>query len=443
MASHKGSVCCQAAKSWKNFRYIFTVLILMCFAESIAQNPEDSTLAAASKTFAWGSVDPGKGFTVAKTKLGTLNVSAYVLARYINQLPKEQSFTDYVGRIRPIDTRQDIQLHRILLHFMGYIYDPKLDYNVTVWTVNATNQVAIIATLGYKFHKAFNLYTGVTGMPGIRSLLGSHPYWLGTDRTMAEEFFRPGFTSGVWAAGELFPKFEYKFMIGNNLSLLGISAVELTRSLAPSASIWWMPTTGEFGPRGAFGDYEMHEKLATRIGTSYTHSRENRFSDLANRSPDNTQVRHSDGLLFFETGTLAPGVTVIDADYNLWAADAGIKYKGIFLQTEYYWRTLSRFNADGPLPVSSTFDHGFMIQFAFPVLAKKLEMYMATSQIFNSFRHSYEYLGGLNYYPFKTRNFRVNTHVIHMYRSPAGGVFGYYTAGQKGITLSLSTSVFF
>ena len=35
--------------------------------------------------------------------------------------------------------------------------------------------------------------------------------------------------------------------------------------------MWWMPTTKEFGPKGAYGDWEMHEKVATRFGfsTSY------------------------------------------------------------------------------------------------------------------------------------------------------------------------------
>jgi hypothetical protein len=403
----------------------------------------DSLLAAARARQTWGSIDPGKGFLVAKTKFGSLSVSAYLLTRYINQLPASQSFTDHLGRTEKIDTRNDIQLHRILLSFLGFIYAPKLNYVVTVWTVNSTQQVAIVGALTYTFHKAFGLSAGIVGNAGTRSMNGSHPYWLAPDRVMADEFFRPGFTSGIWATGELFPKFFYKAMLGNNLSQLGITATALTRNLTPSASVWWMPTTGEFGPRGAYGDYEMHKNLATRFGTSFTHSRENRFNDQSERSPDNTQIRISDGLLFFQTGALAPGVTVIEADFDLLAIDAGIKYKGIFIQTEYYFRNLSKFSADGPLPLSSIFDHGFYLQVAFPLIPKKVELYTATSQIFGQFRNSHEYLGGLNYYPADTRNFRINAQVINVYRSPTGSTFGYYVAGQKGITVSLAASVFF
>src|SRR4051812_33827892 len=67
---------------------------------------------------------PGQGFDVARGELGSLNISAYVLLRYLNQLPAEQSFTDHLGRNRTIDTRNDIQLHRIMIHFAGFLFTP-------------------------------------------------------------------------------------------------------------------------------------------------------------------------------------------------------------------------------------------------------------------------------------------------------------------------------
>jgi hypothetical protein len=60
---------------------------------------------------------------------------------------------------------------------------------------------------GYQFNRRFNLYAGITGNAGSRSMLGSHPYWLGHDRVMADEFFRPFFGYGVYANGELFRGF--------------------------------------------------------------------------------------------------------------------------------------------------------------------------------------------------------------------------------------------
>ena len=105
-----------------------------------------------------------------------------------------------------------------------------------------------------------------------------------------------------------------------------------------------MPTTGEFGPRGGYGDFEMHQDVATRFGASYTHMRDDRQTPVSTSAPNNTQVKISDGFTFYETGALADGVTVIKADFDLLSIDAGIKYKGLHLQVEYYFRNLSKFD---------------------------------------------------------------------------------------------------
>lgn len=391
----------------------------------------------------WGAIDPGKGFELARTPYGTLRVSNYTLVRYLNQLPANQTFTDHLGRTKTIDARNDIQFHRVLFTFSGWVYHPKFNYAVTMWTVNATTQINIVGYLNYDFSDAFSLYAGVGALPGTRSLQGSHPYWLGNDRVMADEYFRPGFTMGAWATGQPVPSLYYNVMLGNNLSTLGIDAREDTRQFASAASVWWMPTTGEFGPRGAFGDYERHRDPATRFGASFTHSRENRFSVLSQQSPDNTQVRISDSLNLFEANALADGVTVESATYNMLALDGGFKYAGFFAQSEYYFRWLSNLDANGPLPVSRMFDHGFYLQTSYMLVPELLELYASTSHVFGHFGNSHEVLGGTNFFPFHTRNMRLNLQVIGVDRSPASSLFGYYVGGQRGVTLALAGSVFF
>jgi hypothetical protein len=300
---------------------------------------------------------------------------------------------------------------------------------------------------GYQFSKKFSLYGGLNGLPGTRSLQGSHPYWLANDRVMADEFFRPFFTNGVWASGEVAPGLWYLGMVGNNLSALGITATQLTRSFATGGSVWWMPTTKEFGPQGAYGDWEYHDQLATRFGVSTMRSRENRFTNNVSGSPDNTTIRLADSLNMFDPGSLARGVTVQEVDYRLLSVDAGMKYRGVFLQSEVYHRWLDHFNADGPLPVTSILDRGFYIQAAFYPVRKKLELYGATSQIFGDkdagFRNSNEYLAGMNYYLSDSRNHRINVQVINVNRSPVGSTFGYYVGGLRGTIVSAALSIFF
>jgi len=308
----------------------------------------------------WGDFEPGAGFLVGRNSAGELAISGYALERYVNQTPAEQTFTDHLGNERTVDGRNDIWPHRIMIFLKGWVGNPKLIYTVTLWAVLDTNQNAIFANIGYQFDRKFSVYAGFNGNPGTRSLQGSHPYWLGHDRVMADEFFRPFFTAAVYAQGELVKGLWYNVSAGNNNSILGVKSSQLDRSLTTGGSMWWMPTTKEFGPRGAYGDWERHDKVATRFGFSTVRSPEQSFANSSG-VPDNTTLRLADSVNVFETGSLAPGVTVDKVNYRILSFDAGVKYKGFFLQTEIYNRWLDNFKADGALPVGSIHDKGFYV----------------------------------------------------------------------------------
>jgi len=395
----------------------------------------------------WGEFSPGQGFLIGRGEAGELSISGYALARYINQTPGEQTFSDHLGNVRDVDGRHDIFSARVMVFLKGWVGTPKLVYNLTLWTVNTTDQRALFGMVGYQFHRKFSVYAGLNGIPGARSLFGSHPYWLGHDRVMADEFFRPYFGSGVWAQGELTPGLWYSGMVANNSSALGVTASQLDRKFTTGGSLWWMPTTKEFGPRGGYGDWETHEKVATRFGISASHSPEQRFTNATTGASGNTLLRLADSVNVFDTGALVSGVTVEHAVHRNLALDAGVKYKGFFLQAEYYNRWLDGFEADGPLPVGEIHDTGFYVQAAFFPVKKKLEVYTATSQIYGDksagFGNSSEYLAGMNFYPMNTRNHRLNVQVIDVNRSPVSSSFGYYIGGQKGTTLATGFSVFF
>jgi hypothetical protein len=394
----------------------------------------------------WGVYDPGKGFVVGTNELGELDISAYGMVRYMSQHDDDQVFTDHLGNERPVDVRSDIFSHRVMVFLKGWMGSEKLIYNITIWTVNATDQDAIFANLGYQFSRRFSLYAGLTGNPGSRSLNGSHPYWLAHDRVMADEFFRPFFGSGIYATGEAVPGLWYSATVSNNNSSLGVKASQLDRKYTYGGTVWWMPTTHEFGPRGAYGDWEWHEQLATRFGMSYTDSPEQSFRNSGG-DPDNTTLRLADSVNLFETGALAPGVTIENADYRVLALDAGLKYKGMFLQAEYYQRWLDNFDADGLLPVAEIKDTGFYVQGSFFPIRQTLELYAVTSQIYGDddagFGDSSEYGVGMNWYPYPTRNHRLNLQLLDVNKSPVSSTFGYYTGGQDGWTLASSFSVFF
>ena len=394
------------------------------------------------ENYASGEFTPGKGFDMVKSKYGTLNISLYAIARYLNQLPGHQTWQDHLGRDRDFIGRNDFFWHRTMIWFSGWLGTPKLTYVATVWTVFTTQQALIYGNIAYKFNPHFQVAIGVGPNLSVRSMQGAFPFYSSTDRTMGEESLRGGFTNGMWVTGEIVPTLKYKIMVGNNLSSLGIQASKLTRDLATSATLWWMPTTGEFGPRGGIGDFENHQKLATRFGASYNHSREDRFNNIGQPSPDNTQVRMSDGVLFFETGALGDSVTVDNADVDNVNIDAGFKYKGFGLQTEFHARRLSNFNADGHVPMNMISDYGYDIQASYMVIPRKLMVYGVHSYFFDDFkRHPWEAGGGINLYPIKTRSWRLNLQLMHVYKSSAGGTFGLYTAGQTGTTITFGTDI--
>jgi hypothetical protein len=385
---------------------------------------------------------PGTGLVLAKSQYGTVKLGMYALFRALDQEPGNQTLTDHLGNQTPINTRRDFQLHRILIPFSGWLYDPKFSYSVTIWTVNATEQVRVIGAFQYSFAPQFSLGGGMGSMPGTRSMNYSHPFWFGHDRVMADEFFRSGFTSGVWATGDIVPGLFYRVMVGNNISTLGISAAKNTRALAYGGTMAWMPTTGEYGPAGAYDDFEMHEQLATRFGFSIVSSpREDRASQPSASQPDATQIRLADSLLLFQTGSLAPGVTIQKANYQTRAIDASAKYHGFSIVAEAYYRKLQDFLpavGSAPLPagLSSITDKGFMVQTGFFPILKTLELYLSTSQIKPQtdlgFRRSYEVLGGVNWFWRHTRLQRVNFQAINVTRSAPSSVFGYYVGGLTG-----------
>jgi len=406
---------------------------------------DDKTLlpqASQGNNAIFGEFNPGRGFTVGKGEYGELNLSGYMAVRYLNQLPADQSATDHLGRPVPIDPRQDFQFHRVMLFSQGWLFSPKFQYSTFLWTVQDTNQVAVGGALYYDFGKFMNLGAGWNAYPGTLSLQGSHPYWLSYDRVMADEFFRPYFSQGVFAKGNILPRLEYRWMVGNNNSNLDIPAVKLDRDLSEGFAITWLPTTGEFGPRGAFGDYEGHEQLATRFNLAYTHSPEDRQASIGSPA-GNTTLRLSDSLNIFDTGALANGVTVEKARYQLLSLGAGMKYHGLFLQGEGYGRRLDNFVADGKLPVGVIRDYGFYVQLGYMLVPKRIELYGATSYIFGQHTQPKEFIVGGNYYPWNTRNARLNIQLINVDHSPVSSTFGFYLGQLRGQVFTIGMTGFY
>jgi hypothetical protein len=355
--------------------------------------------------------------------------------RYLNTQSSDETFTDHLGGARDVHTRNDITVNRAMFILGGYIFDQRARYSFTVWTSAGAASIIVASNIGWQFNKALTITGGYTGVPGSRSLVNTFPFFTATDRSMADNFFRPGFTQGVWASGEPLKGLNYLTFVGNGLNTLNISANKIDTHLLFSGSVWWEPqgAYGEPGKsRNMYDDYFAAKTVRTRFGTAFTRSREDRFSNLDQSSPENTSLYNSDGVLSFSTGAFAPGVTVDQATYRMWAVDGGIKWNGLAVNGQYFMRWLSDFEADGPLPLTSTLDHGAELSASYFVDPKKVMIYGRGSWVRGQFGDSHEYGGGVKWFFLPTERLWFNAELFRVNRAPYSGAFTPYTAGMTG-----------
>ena len=324
------------------------------------------------------------------------------------------------------------------LTFNGWLFDPKFRYLLYTWTANTSQgdgaQVVVAGNLKYRINKALDIGVGIDALPGVRSMYGTFPIFNKVDvRTMADEYFRPSYTTGIWSAGELGEGLSYKLMVGNNLSQLGVNASKLDNSFNTwSGRIQWLPTTGEFGQQNGYGDFDMHEDLATLVGLSATYSEEDRQSQPGTEDINNSQIRLSDGTRLFSLNAFDTGGSVENATYEMIALDAGMKYQGFSLEGSYYWRWVDDFKVDGDVPVDDLYDHGFELQTSYMFMERKLQGYLAASKIFGEYGDPWDAAIGLNWFPMNERLVRINTEFLYLNKSAVGYSSIPYQVGGDG-----------
>ena len=121
--------------------------------------------------------------------------------RYTNSLLGNDSYTDHLSAVRPVTRRNDFSLNRNMFQFTGYIFDKRLNYNLIIWASNTSASIVTGGFVSWKFNKAITLSSGYWGALGSRTLTRSFPYFVQPERSMADQFFRPGFTQGHGSMG--------------------------------------------------------------------------------------------------------------------------------------------------------------------------------------------------------------------------------------------------
>ncbi|MGD0469664.1 MAG: hypothetical protein ABSA54_14895 [Terriglobales bacterium] len=404
--------------------------------QQVGETSAASTFASQEESGKWGKYTPNFGYKVADTDHGDISISIYSYGRYLNQLGLDPTYKDAFGNVKTVQQRQDFQLQKVQIKFLGWMLDPKFRYFLYAWSSNASQglpaQVVLAGNLNYSFNKFVSIGAGIRSLPGTRSVEGNFPFWLGVDtRLIADEFFRPSYTSGVWAWGQITKRLDYITMVGNNLSTLGVSAAQLNNGFNTfSNSLVWKPTTGEFGP--GFGDFENHQKLATRLGAHFTRSDEDKQEQPNSDAFENTQIRLEDGSVIFTPNLFGQGISITDVTYKMASFDGGLKYHGYSLEGEYFLRWLDHFKGPGTAGLPLIFSHGFQMQASAMALPKTLQFYLGQSTIYGKYGNPWDFRAGLNYFPFHNKVIRWNNEFLYLHHSSVGYTSVPFALGGTG-----------
>lgn len=361
-----------------------------------------------------------------------LRMDLWTQFRYTNFSRAREDWIDSAGNLQPVRNLNSFEIMRNWVLFTGYAYDPRLQYYLTFFSSTAFNDTTLLGWVNYQFSKGFDLRAGNWLIPGSREWYNSYRYTLGADRTMATTFFRPNISPGIWAQGEPIEGLNYVVMAADAFNRFGQTVNRVGESLTFSGSTWWEPL-GAFGPGPA--DIEDHQTITPRFGTSFTAGRTyaQRTPSLPT-NPEDTILRLSDGTPVFLPNALGPGTQVSAVDVQLWAIDAGFKYRGISLVGEYYLRRLNNFafRTRGTPDSLDTFAQGGYLQGGFFFVPKKLQLFARHSFVNGPYGYGDEWGGGINWFVKGTRNWRFTGEVLKVNSSPADNVLTGYRAGESG-----------
>ena len=366
-----------------------------------------------------------------------LSIGGFLQLRWLEFARGATSWTNSAGTDVPISNINAFSLNRYLLMFSGHVLDERLVYAFALFgTSNSgiNTGVAPIGMAGWKFGPEATVGAGVTIVPGSREFVDSSPWTIGVDRSMANTFFRPGYSPGVAAIGTLAEgTIHYQAGIWNSIDAGGANVL-LRRgtSMAWAGNTWWEPL-GKFGL--GYSDMEHHADPAVRIGTSGVFAPNTRALPVPGFNPENTIVRLSDGTPLATSGALGPGSVVDAFTYRLATIDAGWKWRGVSANAEYYCRFLDSFTGTGPFSRTGILDQGGAGYLGWCFLPRTWEVYARSSAVTGPFGSGQEYGGGINRYINGSRQGRLTLEALYMLHNPAQNILYPYRAGSTGTAI--------
>ena len=238
-----------------------------------------------------------------------LKINGWIQFRHHGFARDAESWADNSGVTRLVRNRNAWDVERARLTFGGRGLDERLTYFLQLdGDTDGRHTVDFFDYWwAWKFSDAFSLQIGKRKVTASRQWLLGACRTRFADRPMANDFFRPDRTVGVFAKGRLRETFNYEVMVGKGYRTSNAPNARTDSRFTFAIDNYWDPF-GDFG--GQLVDYDFaSDTPLVRFGHSFVYSP---VDDDQIGAPlgEADFVRLSGGTRLSQIGALAPGVTV-------------------------------------------------------------------------------------------------------------------------------------
>ena len=329
---------------------------------------------------------------------------------------RSDTWTDNAGITRPILNRNAFDIERARLTIRGYAVDPRLTYFLQM--DGDTDGFHAVDFFDYwwawQLTDRFQIQMGKRKVPASRQWLLGARLTRFVDRPMANDFFRPDRTVGIFGVGKFAQHGHYELMVGNGYNTANLPNSNTDNRFTFAATSYIDPA-GDFGDQIA--DFDSSSDARWRIGHSAVYSPQ--ASNNQGVPLDEADfLRLADGTRIAETGALAPGVTIDQFDLWFYGVDLAWKHRGWSANSEVFFRWIENLKGDGPLPTENISQHGLYIEGGRFVIAQTLDLNLRYSYVDGDFGNASEYAAGFNWYPLSKPAVKVSFDVTQLDGSP-------------------------
>ena len=317
------------------------------------------------------------------------------------------------------DDRNDFEIERGRVMLRGHFFDPSLGYfvNMDADTDDSHDAKFMDFIVTYQMSDKIQFTAGKQKLPGSRDWLISSKITRFADRSAATTFFRPDRSVGVGVRGNPTENTFYSFMLGNSLGgdQGDFVSTDWDTKMAFAGTAYW-DVYGNYGV--GYGDLTHHEDVALRIGNSISHT----DMDASNET----------GFYRLIDGSLANATYTGGFDVWMYSVDAGMKYQGWSLNTEFFFRFIQDF--DGSEAVDEVNNYGAFTEAGYFIIPETLELIARISRINDQggSPSSDEYAAGANLY-LDGYDLRLTFDVSVLDGTPADNADTNYRTGDDGV----------